>query len=220
MAENYDEIYQQQAWFGSRESHLLRRHTDIFAPGTRVLDIGVGQGRNALPLARRRCRVTGIDTSGVAVESVRQAALAEALELELATIGFLDFTPAGDYDVVLCFGLLQILSPRAGASLISRLQTWTRPGGVLFLTAWHVDDPSFPGLCDSWQRLGLRSFRSPDGQAFRTFLGRGEILQFFYSWHVLHHWEGLGDPHRHGTGPVEQHGDIEAVLRRPSADAR
>ena len=51
MTENYDEIYREQAWFGSRESHLLDSHEGCLEPGARVLDVGVGQGRNALPLA-------------------------------------------------------------------------------------------------------------------------------------------------------------------------
>ncbi len=211
----YDNCYQKDAWFGSRESHLLDRYGEYLQPGTRVLDVGVGQGRNALPLARRGCRVTGLDNSQVAISTVQQAAEKEGLDLALHQTTFADFPPSEPFDTILCFGLLQMLSPQDSASLLERIDFWLRPGGVLFLTAWHVDDPSFPRLCDSWERLGLYRFRSPDKKHFRTFLGRGEILHLFFRWSVIHHWEGLGQAHRHGDGPLERHGDVEAVLGKP-----
>jgi SAM-dependent methyltransferase len=214
-ANEYDNCYQQDAWFGSRESHLLDRYGEILKPGARVLDVGVGQGRNALPLARNGCRVTGLDNSEVAIKTVQEAAGRENLDLVLRQTPFLDFPTTEPFDAVLCFGLLQILSPQDSASLLERIHHWLRPGGTLFMTAWHVDDPSFPGLCDSWERLGLYRFRSPDKTRYRTFLGRGEILQLFFRWKVVHHWEGLGQAHRHGDSPLERHGDVEVVLTKP-----
>ncbi len=211
----YDGCYKKDAWFGSRESHLLDRYGNLLEPGTSVLDVGVGQGRNALPLARGGCRVTGLDNSEVAISSVRAAAENENLDLVLHQKPFLDFQAPESFDVILCFGLLQILSPEDSASLLERIHHWLRPGGILFMTAWHVDDPSFPGLCDTWERLGLHRFRSPDKKRYRSFLGRGEILQLFFRWKVIHHWEGLGQFHRHGDSQLERHGDVEVVLGKP-----
>lgn len=216
MAENYDQVYGQADWFGARESHLLKRYGELLPAGASVLDIGVGQGRNALPLARLGCRVTGLDTSRVAIETAGDRARSEGLELDLQQTSFLDYRPDGLFDAVLCFGLLQMLNPANAASLISRLSAWTRPGGALFLTAWHVDDPNFDLMLERWERLGLRSFRSRDGSTYRLFLGRGEVRQLFLSWNAIHHWEGLGEIHRHGNGTDEQHGVVEAVLKRPT----
>lgn len=215
MKEEYNKAYRQENWFGSRENHLLDRYRALIPDGVSVLDIGVGQGRNAVPLARRGCRVTGIDTSDVSVEQVNAKAQAEGLPLEARLVGFEEYEPAEPFDAVLCFGLLQMLPPARAASLVERLRRWTRSGGGLFLMAWHVDDPAFGTYCETWERTGLRSFRSPDGKKFRTFLGQREILQFFRGWRVVHHWEGLGSVHRHGEGPEERHGDIELVLERP-----
>jgi SAM-dependent methyltransferase len=213
--ENYDVAYSQPDWFGARESHLLERYAAQIPDQARVLDIGIGQGRNALPLARRGCRVTGIDPSPAAVEQVNARASRENLPLQAFKMGFEDFDPQEPFDAVLCFGLLQMLPPDRAASLVDRLRRWTRSGGSLFLIAWHVDDPGFANYCENWERTGLRSFRSPDGDRFRTFLGPREVLQFFRGWHVIHHWEGLGPQHRHGENPPERHGEVEVVLSRP-----
>jgi SAM-dependent methyltransferase len=214
MVESYDGTYAQHSdYFGTRASRLLERYAQLLPAGARVLDIGVGQGRNALGLAERGCRVTGIDTSATALEQVREQAGAASLEIELWHGDFIDYDPPETFDAVLCFGLLQTLDRRAGASLVHRWYAWTRPGGALFVTAWHVDDPRFPELVESWERTGLHSFRGPEGEN-RLFLARGEILDLLLGWRVVHHWEGLGAEHRHGDGPVQRHGDVEAVAVR------
>jgi SAM-dependent methyltransferase len=216
VTENYDSAYENEAaLFGAKESHLLKTYAEIIPDGARVLDLGVGQGRNALPLARAGCEVLGIDTSQVSVDTVNRLAKEENIPLEAQLHDFMDFEPARSFDVVLCFGLMQMLDLRGCASLVERLHHWTRPGGTLFMTAWHRDDPSFDTLCREWEKRSGRSFRSPDGKKNRLFLDEGEILKLFFRWEVAHHWEGLGKFHKHGEGKRERHGEVEAVLIRP-----
>jgi SAM-dependent methyltransferase len=168
-----------------------------------------------VPLARQGCQVTGLDTSRVAVDTVNELAAADKLPLEAVRQDFRQYEPPRNFDVVLCFGLMQLLDLQGCASLVERLHHWTRPGGSLFLTAWHMDDPSFDTLCDTWERRSARTFRSPDGSSHRLFLESGEILQLFFRWDVIHHREGLGKPHRHESGKEERHSEVEAVLIRP-----
>ncbi len=215
MSEDYDATYKQADYFGTEPSKLLTMYDEWIPDGARILDIGAGQGRNSLPLARRGCRVTALDPSAVALETIGKQAATEDLTIDFVQQDFMDFEPTGVYDVILCFGLMQILRYQECASLVTRLHQWLKSGGTLFLTAWHVEDPSFARLAKEWERMGIRSFRSPDGEKYRLFLEKGEVLKLFFRWHAVHHWEGLGAEHRHGDGPQERHGDIEAVLTRP-----
>ena len=215
MADDYNGTYAQADYFGAEPSVLLEKYAEWIPDGARVLDIGAGQGRNTLPLARRGCHVTALDPSAVALETIAAAAKAEKLDIELVQKGFMAYEPPRVFDVILCFGLMQILNYRENASLVTRLHQWLRSGGTLFLTAWHMGDPSFERLTREWERLGIRSFRSPEGDRHRLFLEQGEILKLFFRWQPVHHWEGLGPVHRHGDGPEEQHGDIEVVLTHP-----
>ena len=59
--------------FSTRPSALLIRTVDGIPPGA-ALDVGVGQGRNALFLATQRWAVTGFDPSDEAVRIARQGA--------------------------------------------------------------------------------------------------------------------------------------------------
>lgn len=216
MKSQYDRVYSEsQDYFGAEPSELVERYADLIPTDVPVLDIGMGQGRNSLALARKGHHVVGIDTSRVAVRVVRERAAREDLPLEVWHGHFRDFEAEADgFGAVMVFGLLQMLDRHEGASLLHRIRQWTRPGGVVFLTAWHVDDPEFALVNDGWERLGLHSFRSRFGEN-RTYLARGEILDLMLGWSVVHHFEGMGPLHRHGEGPEERHGVVELVAVKP-----
>src|SRR4051812_27332839 len=67
---------------------LLQRAAQEWRPGARLLDIGCGAGRNALPLAEHGWAVVGTDLSlpmlTAAAARVAQAPLAERVRLLLA----------------------------------------------------------------------------------------------------------------------------------------
>ena len=211
----YDQQYGQVPnFFGSEPSPILVSFGDRIPSGSKVLDIGVGQGRHALYLAHKDYPVVGIDTSQVAIDTVRQMAAQKNLPVDLWLGSFVDYLPENSFGAVLCFGLMQTLPRTLGASLLYRLREWTQPGGVVFLTAWHVDDPSYNRINETWDRVSRHSFRSSDGE-YRTFLARAEILDLMIGWQLIHHWEGFGPEHRHGDSPPERHGVVEVVAVKP-----
>lgn len=198
---------------GQTAMPLLLRFVDRLPVGGRVLEIGVEHGRHVLPLARRGLRVTGIDTDPAQIDGVRECSRREGLAVDLWQDGFDEFQPREPFDVVLAFDQLPILTRSAGASLIYRIQSWLKPRGLFLLTALHVDDPGYDLCRDTWEKIGLHSFREPGG-AVRTFLARREILDLFLGWEILYHHEGLGPEHRHGGAAPERHGVVEVVARK------
>jgi len=211
----YDDSYAATVdLFGGEPEPLLVEHWEGLDRTRSVLDLGAGQGRHALWLARRGIRVEALDPSRVAVETVRAAAETEGLPVE-AVLGSFESHPgaAAPYGGVLVFGLIQILTWDGIRALQRRLEAWTAPGTLVFVTAFSVEDDAFARLSQTLEPTGPRSFITPDGEP-RTFLKPGQILQLFADYTPVHHWEGLGREHRHGDSPPERHAMIEAVLAR------
>lgn len=108
-------------------------------PPTTALDVACGEGRNAIWLASRGWRVTGVDFSAVAVERARRLA-ADAGVGNLASFEVGDVVagqlPAGPFGLVVV-AYLQLPAEerrRVLRSLVPRLS----PGGTLFVVGHHI----------------------------------------------------------------------------------
>src|SRR5207244_6804372 len=69
--------------------------------GTRVLDLACGRGRIAIPLARRGCRVTGVDLSPRSLELARRDAASARVELELLRRDMRELDAVESFDAVI-----------------------------------------------------------------------------------------------------------------------
>jgi cyclopropane fatty-acyl-phospholipid synthase-like methyltransferase len=81
------------------------------SPRSTVLDVGCGTGRHAVELARRGCRVTGLDLSAGMLEQARQKARAAGVEVRWRHEDATAFVVEEPFDGVIClcegaFGLL------------------------------------------------------------------------------------------------------------------
>ncbi len=104
------------------------------APGT-ALDLGAGEGRNSLWLARQGWRVTAVDLSPVALGRLRAA----AGHLPVATVvaDMSDYLAGGQsFDLV----VLAFIHPAPAdrAALLAAAAAAVAPGGHLFLVGHHL----------------------------------------------------------------------------------
>lgn len=132
--------YQQAPWGRVRYAVVAHNLSLSLAPAgaaLRVLDVGGGDGRDALALARSGHEVTVLDTAGGMLRLARDAAEGEGLRDRLRTRqGSLDDLagwPGESFDVVLCHFLLQYRqNTQHDVGLLARMLT---PGGRLSLIA-------------------------------------------------------------------------------------
>ena len=78
MTVPYDKYYQTENLFGKPYPELIEFFAEYSKRG-KVLDLGCGQGRDAITLARLGYTVVGIDKSKVGVEQMNRIAEAESL---------------------------------------------------------------------------------------------------------------------------------------------
>lgn len=140
----------------------------ILRPPARLLVVGCGVGREAIALAARGFRVTGIDAVPDLIAAARRQAAAQSLDVafEVKAAHDLDF-PTGSFDAVVCSGGVYEQTPtrRRRIQLLRGLDRLLSPAGVLVLfTGWSPDIGPRLALVD-----GLRRFlRALLGERFPT----------------------------------------------------
>lgn len=134
-AEDWDERYgDDQMWSGHPNEQLVVEVSDLEA-GT-ALDVGCGEGADAIWLAERGWRVVGIDVSARALDRTARAAAAASADVEWRPIG-LEQVDASTYDLVISFYPALV---RSDGAVIETLLRTVAPGGTLLVVHHaHVD---------------------------------------------------------------------------------
>jgi SAM-dependent methyltransferase len=111
-------------------------------PG-KALDLGTGEGRNALFLAEKGWMVTGVDISDVAIAEAKRNATARKVELE-AVVGDLDTYPFGkeQWDLITSF-YMHSWHDRSPTDVPTRIYEALRPGGLLVIEGFAKPDSPY-----------------------------------------------------------------------------
>jgi len=110
-------------------------------PG-RAIDLGMGQGRNALYLAAHGWQVTGVDLSDVAVAQAKEQAARQGLALD-AVVDNLDHYDTGKdrWDLITMF-YVHAWYHSAKPGVVARLRDALKPGGLLVMEGF-AGEPGF-----------------------------------------------------------------------------
>ncbi len=126
----WDQRYNKRSYiYGKSPAKFLAENFDFIPSGSSILDMGMGEGRNAVFLAQKGHKVTGIDISSVAIKKARKLARERGVKIK-TILGSLDKYKFGDeeFDVIICFYFV-------ARNLNSKIRKWLKPGGLLIYEA-------------------------------------------------------------------------------------
>lgn len=119
--------------YGKAPAKFLSENYSYIPFGASVLDMGMGEGRNAVFLAQKGYKVTGIDISSVAVQ--KALALSKEFGVQINTIvASLNKykIQEGAFDAIVCFYYVD-------RSLIEKMKSWLKPGGIIIYEAYTTE---------------------------------------------------------------------------------
>jgi tellurite methyltransferase len=168
----------------SEKYGLTRTHSEVLEaakvikPG-KTLDLGCGNGRNALYLAANGFDVTAWDKNPASInnlESIRREEGLENLQSAIKDLNTLSFE--GEYDFILSTVVMMFLQPETIPGLIANMQRCTQPGGFNLIVA-AMDTEDYP--CT----VGFPF-------AFKC----DELRHYYAGWNFLKYNENTGELHR------------------------
>lgn len=124
--------------YGQAPNEFLAAMVDRLPKAGRALDIGAGEGRNALFLASRGLDVLAVDQSAVGMQKAQRLARERGLTLSTRAADLRDFdADPGSLDVV--SSIFVHLPVDIRSRVHGLLRTWLRPGGLFLLEAYAPD---------------------------------------------------------------------------------
>lgn len=216
VAEFFDEAYRstERYWWQSKDRYatspdsypyslltqMTLRSLSGQQPG-RALDLGAGEGADAIRLARLGYQVDAVDISGIAAKKTRLFAGDASVEINVHETDASDFEFRSAYDVIICNGLLHYVYDKD--TLIRRMQAATLPGGLNVVSLWSTFTPvppehtRVPVYCDDED---------------------GTVTSLYRRWvtELLYFERGKIDL-SHSDMPEHCHSHIKLIARKPKA---
>ncbi|MEM4782481.1 MAG: class I SAM-dependent methyltransferase [Halalkalicoccus sp.] len=198
----YDElqrIYGRKEFYWGTEENGFARKTVEHAPDSgRLVDIGTGEGRDAVYFAEQGFDVLAVDIAPNGLAKARRLAADRGVEIETERADVNDFELDGTVDVVYSIGTIQYLRPENRREWFARSKDRTHPGGLHAMFAF-VDHPEIP--------------TAPDWGENEYVYEQGELAGYYDDWELLADSAIVFDDD--SGGEPHQHAAETAIYRKP-----
>jgi tellurite methyltransferase len=201
--DGYDRKYAgKEYYWGKKPSVLCDRVIGIIKPSTslhpRLIDLGCGEGRNAVYFALHGFDVTALDTSRKGIEKTKGYAEEAGVKVEAILADFMTYKTDEIYDVAFSTGTLHYLTPGVRDEYFKRLKENAPLGGI-----------------HAFSVLVKKPFiaRAPDAEKAAYLFRSGELLRYYWDWEILYSTEEVFDCDSSGT--PHKHAVNRMVARKP-----
>ena len=133
----YDKNYKEPDIFGEPYPELVS-FFQKYEPKGHVLDLGCGQGRDAIALSRMGYRVTGVDVSKVGISQMMSVARKEKLDVAGHVSDMYEYPIDDRYDIILLDSMLHFY-PRdleKETRFLLKIMADLNESGLLCLVVW------------------------------------------------------------------------------------
>lgn len=151
--------------YGKQPAKFLAENFDYLPSESTILDMGMGEGRNAVFLATKGHKVTGIDISSVAIKKARKLAKENKVKIKtvVGTLNKYKIRPES-FDAIVCFYYVD-------RKLNKKIIDWLKPGGILVYEAHTVEQ--------------LKNVKNRKAENKNYYLKSQELLSMFPGMKVL-----------------------------------
>ena len=194
----YDDRYAAEEYYWSKTpSAMCERVLEVMRPepgrSLKLLDLGCGEGRNAVYFAQHGFEVFALDSSLPGLGKAERYAAEVGVSLHRVHADMTTYRLDDVYDVVFSTGALHYLPPEVRQERFADYKVHTAPGGLHAMSVL-VRKPFIPA--------------APDAEPTAHPYGSGELLGYYWDWEVLYCTEEVFDcrssgvPHRHAVNRV------------------
>jgi tellurite methyltransferase len=208
MQAEWEAIYRENESVWSKRPDPMLMHIAPRVPKGKVLDLGMGEGRNLLYFARLGYEAWGVDASQSAVQRCmdRAQALGLTVQAEASDILAVDLEP-DSLTLVICTMTLPFIKKSESEPLFQKIKRGLKVGGWVYLTTFSVEDPQVPRWRQNTTEIEPNTFYNDENGRRLQFFELDELQNAFqdftlyYNGHAIQYDDphpGAPQPHYHG----------------------
>ncbi len=202
---------------------LRKEFTDFLekkdVAGKVALDIGCGEGRYSIYLAKKNCVVTALDLSQVGLDKLHRIATQKHLKITIRQQDLQEYIfPENQFDIIVAATILDHLQEKIRQNVVEGIITSLKNGGILYANVFTIFDPGYEKKANS---LNTNFYGISDTtKCIEHFYQSNELEQQFAELEMLHYYEGIesdyshGTPHHHGWASIiaQKNGSVKVRL--------
>ncbi len=169
LKDKFNQIYSDPNFTPREKPSDVVTKINKYLKGGSVLDLGAGDGRNSLYLAKQGFSVTAVDFSAVAMAKLENLAEEKNLKITTVVSDVTSLTIKDSYEAILVIQLFHNLTKPEVLNLIKKIKSQTKQGGLNILEFITPDSDFYDVNWDS-------------GHFYSS---KEEILELYSGWQLL-----------------------------------
>lgn len=187
-----DDYCKEEYYWGVQPSTMCLKVLECLPPvrPLKLIDIGCGEGKDAVFFARCGYDVSAFDISEAGLDKAKRLAEKTRVPIRTFRADMLDYRLDENYDVLYSSGVLHYIRPELRDEIMENYKTHVNTGGFAALQVF-VEKPFVKP--------------PPDDKKYRCRWKSGELFTYFHDWYIEHCTEYVFDcnssgiPHRHAA---------------------
>ncbi|MGG1650068.1 methyltransferase domain-containing protein [Paenibacillus sp. NRS-1780] len=192
----YEEEYKTQEYYWGTEPNKVCYQVLQFMPPNKhikLLDIGCGEGKDAVFFARNGYDVTAFDVSDAGIEKTKRLAEKIGVHVNVFKADILDYRLDTHFDVIFSSGVLHYIKPEFRNEIFENYKQYTNPNGMHIFNVF-VNKPF----------IAPPPEKEPNAYKWYS----GELLTHYHDWfiedssEVIFDCNSSGIPHKHAMTKI------------------
>ena len=199
----YDKRYQSEKYYWGKEpSSLCKICINTFdkspeKPVLQVMELGCGEGRDAVAFAKLGYDVTAIDLAKLGLDKTEKLAKEFGVKVQTSLGNVIDYKIIKPVDVIFSTGTMQYIPKELRQDRFNHFKEMTKPGGYNAIAAF-VEKPFIE--------------KAPDAEENAWFFKSGEIMSFYWDWEIIYSVEEIFDCNSFGI--LHQHAISRVIAKK------
>jgi tellurite methyltransferase len=197
---------EKKALWGLKPIDTLVDYVSLVNKSGKVLDLGMGEGRNALYFASKGFEAEGIDISETAINRALSYAQENGLVMKAAVSDLLSFEiEENAYSLIILANVLNFFKDEEISQVIDKVKRGLAEDGLLYIHAFDIRDPSYEKNVSRAEKISDHTFYRAKSDSYIHFFTRKELESYFDGYQTIKASESYlldvshGEPHYHGT---------------------